>query len=121
MTYFDLQPEEVTPKVVGIVGFDGVAALDLTGPLDALARASLAGASNKRSVCYRPVILGLASKRFVSESGLPFKAEATLATVSLEGVPLITSYTRSALTGWTVAGGIAENRHPPGRGPERRR
>jgi transcriptional regulator GlxA family with amidase domain len=80
MTYFDLQPEEVTPKVVGIVGFDGVAALDLTGPLDALARASLAGASNKRSVCYRPVILGLASKRFVSESGLPFKAEATLAT-----------------------------------------
>ena len=30
-------------------------------------------------------------------------------TVSLEGVPLITSFARSSLTGWTVAGGIAES------------
>jgi two-component sensor histidine kinase len=36
------------------------------------------------------------------------KSEATLQSVSLEGVPLITAYTRSSLTGWTVAGGIAE-------------
>jgi two-component sensor histidine kinase len=35
--------------------------------------------------------------------------ETTLTTVTLEGVPLITSFTRSALTGWTVAGGIPEN------------
>jgi len=34
--------------------------------------------------------------------------EATFATVSLEGVPLITSIARSSLTGWTVAAGIAE-------------
>jgi two-component sensor histidine kinase len=34
--------------------------------------------------------------------------EATLQTVSLEGVPLITSFARSSLTGWTVAAGIAE-------------
>ena len=31
--------------------------------------------------------------------------EATLPTVSLEGVPLITSFARSSLTGWTVAAG----------------
>jgi two-component sensor histidine kinase len=37
------------------------------------------------------------------------KAEATLQTVSLEGVPLITSYTRSPLTGWTVAAGIDQD------------
>jgi two-component sensor histidine kinase len=36
------------------------------------------------------------------------KSEATLPTVTLEGVPLITAFTRSSLTGWTVAGGIAE-------------
>jgi two-component sensor histidine kinase len=36
------------------------------------------------------------------------KPEATLQTVSLEGVPLITSFARSSLTGWTVAAGIAE-------------
>jgi two-component sensor histidine kinase len=36
-------------------------------------------------------------------------SEATLQTVSLEGVPLITSFVRSSLTGWTVAAGIAES------------
>ena len=34
--------------------------------------------------------------------------EATLQTVSLEDEPLITSFVRSSLTGWTVAAGIAE-------------
>jgi two-component sensor histidine kinase len=34
--------------------------------------------------------------------------DATLSTVSLEGAPLITSFARSSLTGWTVAAGIAE-------------
>jgi two-component sensor histidine kinase len=35
--------------------------------------------------------------------------EATLPTVSLEDVPLITSFARSSLTGWTVAAGISES------------
>jgi two-component sensor histidine kinase len=35
--------------------------------------------------------------------------EATMQTVSLEGVPLITTFARSPLTGWTVAAGIAES------------
>jgi two-component sensor histidine kinase len=35
--------------------------------------------------------------------------EATLPTVSLEGVPLITTFARSSLTGWTVAAGISQN------------
>jgi two-component sensor histidine kinase len=35
--------------------------------------------------------------------------EGTLQTVSLEGVPLITTFVRSSLTGWTVAGGIAQD------------
>ena len=34
--------------------------------------------------------------------------EATLSTTSLEGVPLITGFVQSSLTGWTVAAGIAE-------------
>jgi two-component sensor histidine kinase len=36
-------------------------------------------------------------------------SEATLPTISLEGVPLITSFARSSVTGWTVAAGIAES------------
>jgi two-component sensor histidine kinase len=35
--------------------------------------------------------------------------EATLQTVSQEGVPLITTFARSPLTGWTVAAGIAQS------------
>jgi len=35
--------------------------------------------------------------------------EATMPTISLEGVPLITSVARSSLTGWTVAAGVAES------------
>jgi two-component sensor histidine kinase len=34
--------------------------------------------------------------------------EATLQTVSLEGVQLITTFARSSVTGWTVAAGISE-------------
>ena len=38
-----------------------------------------------------------------------FKAsEAKVRTVSLEGVPLLTAFARSDMTGWTVAAGIAE-------------
>jgi two-component sensor histidine kinase len=36
------------------------------------------------------------------------EAEATLQTVSLESTPLITTFARSPLTGWTVAAGIAQ-------------
>lgn len=36
------------------------------------------------------------------------RPEATLQTVSLEGVPLITTFARSSLTSWTVAAGIPE-------------
>jgi two-component sensor histidine kinase len=35
--------------------------------------------------------------------------EATLPTVSLEGVPLLTTFARSSLTGWTVAAGISQS------------
>jgi two-component sensor histidine kinase len=41
-------------------------------------------------------------------AGMLRASEATLPTVSLEGVPLITTFTRSSLTGWTVAAGISE-------------
>ena len=35
--------------------------------------------------------------------------EATLPTISLDGVSLVSSFTRSPLTGWTVGAGIAES------------
>jgi transcriptional regulator GlxA family with amidase domain len=79
MTHFARFPGELTPKVVGLVGFDGVAALDITGPLEAFTSARQVGERNEEIPCYRTTILGLTSKTFASESGLLFKAEATLA------------------------------------------
>lgn len=35
--------------------------------------------------------------------------EAALTTTSIEGVPLITGFSRSALTGWTIAAGVTES------------
>jgi two-component sensor histidine kinase len=35
------------------------------------------------------------------------RAEAKIETVSLEGIPLLTAFTRSPVTGWTVAAGIS--------------
>jgi transcriptional regulator GlxA family with amidase domain len=74
MTYFAKLSPERTPKVIGLLGYDGVAALDLTGPLEALTSARYPG---EEAPCYKPVIVGLASKSFTSESGLQFKADVS--------------------------------------------
>ncbi|WP_369725527.1 sensor histidine kinase [Bradyrhizobium sp. LLZ17] len=37
------------------------------------------------------------------------KPEASLSSISLDGIPLAAAYTRSGLTGWTVAAGVPES------------
>lgn len=74
MTYFAKLAQERAPKLIGLLGYDGVAALDLTGPLEAFACAQHPG-ETAPPPCYRPTIVGLTSKSFTSESGLHFKAE----------------------------------------------
>ena len=64
---------------VGIVGFDGVTALDLVGPAEAFSTANdiwhaLHGGPSR----YRITLLGLAARAFVAESGLAFEAHALL-------------------------------------------
>jgi transcriptional regulator GlxA family with amidase domain len=80
MTYYAKLPGEPSPKVIGLVGFDGVAALDLTGPLEALARARRVGETAEPLPCYKPILLGLTNKSVTAESGLLFRADTTLAT-----------------------------------------
>ncbi len=67
------------PRPVIILGFDGVAALDLTGPLEALAIARQPDGPLKGAPCYEPIILSLSQKTFTSESGLLFHADTTTA------------------------------------------
>lgn len=66
------------PKPIGFLGFDGIATLDLTGPLEAFSLARLPGEKGDERPCYKPIILGLTSKFFTAESGLVFKADSTI-------------------------------------------
>jgi transcriptional regulator GlxA family with amidase domain len=70
-------PVNLAQRQIAILGFNGVAALDLTGPLEAISIARFPGARGEALPCYRPVVLGLEQKTFTSESGLVFKAEAS--------------------------------------------
>ena len=70
----------MVPKVIGILGFDGVRTLDLTGPLEAFATARLDGDSNRSQPCYETIVIGLTRREFVSECGVVFKAKETMKT-----------------------------------------
>lgn len=60
------------PLQVGIVGYDNVTALDIVGPAEAFASASMDDGRGKPARCYEVVIVGLTKRRFVSESGIVF-------------------------------------------------
>jgi transcriptional regulator GlxA family with amidase domain len=70
----------VRPKHIVIVGYQGIAALDLIGPLEAFSTACREGSAEDR--CYRVTVAALGAKSFRSESGLRFTAGRFLSLVS---------------------------------------
>src|SRR5689334_8444677 len=78
MTYFLRVPAEMKPLSIGILGFDGVATLDLAGPLEALSAARVSDSEGTMQHCYKTALIGLTSKTFVAESGATFKTQKTL-------------------------------------------
>jgi transcriptional regulator GlxA family with amidase domain len=62
-------------KRIGLIGFDGVVAIDLSGPADAFAIAKEMARDPKPD--YEIVVISSSSKTFVSESGLVFKPQRT--------------------------------------------
>ena len=68
----------MTAKRIGFLGFDGVASLDLTGPLEAFAAAQAGDSPGQRGPRYELNIIGLGTRNFVSESGVVFKAHHTM-------------------------------------------
>lgn len=62
-------------KRIGFVGFDGVVAIDISGPADAFAVANDVGTDPKPA--YEVLVIGPTNKPFVSESGLVFKPHRT--------------------------------------------
>lgn len=63
------------PIRVGIVGFDGIQALDLVGPSDAFTLALVQGLP-----AYEVIVIGVSRKRFIAESGVIFHPHKTLQT-----------------------------------------
>ena len=67
------------PLRVGFLGFEGVMALDLVGPIDAFTSAAVEEGKSQTTSCYEVVIIGLTRQPFVSESGVVFKPHKTIA------------------------------------------
>ena len=66
-----------TTKKIGIIGYDGVQALDVVGPSDAFSMAADCS-GDREAVNYEVVILGLHRKAFVAESGLAIQPNCVL-------------------------------------------
>jgi transcriptional regulator GlxA family with amidase domain len=58
---------------IGVLGFEGVTALDLVGPAEAFATARVDDGDGKPRPVYEVVILGVTTKPFTAESGVVFK------------------------------------------------
>lgn len=69
----------MSPKTVGIIGFNGATASHLTGPSDAFAVAALENGFGGRIPCYRVCILGLTTASLTADSGLVFHPHKSLA------------------------------------------
>ncbi|HTU01684.1 MAG TPA: GlxA family transcriptional regulator [Candidatus Sulfotelmatobacter sp.] len=74
----------MNPKRVGFLGFDGVTALDLVGPAEVFATAVSPEPECGDQALYEVVTIGVSRKPFTSDSGLVFRAAATL-----EGAPAL--------------------------------
>jgi transcriptional regulator GlxA family with amidase domain len=66
------------PRRVGLLGFDGVMALDIVGPIDAFTTATVEGKDGVSRPCYQVVLIGLSNRPFISESGIRFKPHTNI-------------------------------------------
>src|SRR6267154_6624194 len=67
------------PLRVGLIGYDGVQALDIIGPSDAFTIADIETDNGQRRPCYEVIIVGITNKPFRTESGVSFQPHTTLA------------------------------------------
>ena len=66
------------PLRIGFLGFEGLMALDLVGPIDAFTSAFTEDTNGETVCCYEVVIIGLTDRPFTSESGVVFKPHKTI-------------------------------------------
>src|SRR6266853_730567 len=71
------QGRSMTAKRIGLIGFDGVVAIDLAGPAEAFACAEIREEKRKPERCYEVLTIAMSNRPFISESGLIFKPHKT--------------------------------------------
>jgi len=62
----------MVPKRIGLIGFDGVVAIDLAGPADVFTYAEIPMGQNGSTRCYEVIMIGTSLRPFIAESGLVF-------------------------------------------------
>lgn len=71
------------PKRIGLLGFDGIQALDLTGLAEAFSAAVTEENGDGPQRCYEVLVIGLTTKAFVAaDSGLIYKPHVTIHTAT---------------------------------------
>jgi len=98
-------------KRIGLLGFDGVQALDLTGPAEAFSAAVIEENGVGPQRCYEVMVIGLTSKPIVAaDTGLIYKPHGTiqtappLDTLIIPGGPgLRESETNAKVSAWVAA------------------
>jgi transcriptional regulator GlxA family with amidase domain len=66
------------PLRLGLIGYDGVQALDIIGPSDAFTIAEIESDNGQRRPCYEVIVIGITNKPFRAESGISFQPHTTL-------------------------------------------
>ena len=64
-------------KRIGLIGFDGVVAIDIAGPAEAFTTARIAEGERDATPCYEVITIASSTQPFVAESGLMFKPQKT--------------------------------------------
>src|SRR5438552_12205136 len=67
----------MNPKRIGFLGFEGVAASELTRAADVLAAATLDGGYGNRISCYQISAIGFTAECFRAESGIALWPDST--------------------------------------------
>ena len=68
----------MSPKKVGLIVFERVAAADLTGPAEAFSRANISGGNGCESSCYNVLIVGITAHPCRTECGIVVKPHTDL-------------------------------------------
>jgi transcriptional regulator GlxA family with amidase domain len=67
----------MSPKRIGLIGYDGVVAIDLAGPAEVFGSARIGEVERDAKPCYEVLTIASSNRAFVADSGLMFKPQKT--------------------------------------------